>query len=96
MTASYSEYVFPSNAGTFRHPNNYRTSWRAALLGTPWQGVTPESLRKTVATELRDKRGIDAARDQLGHEESRTTQHNYADEVHRGPATALVPSKLLA
>lgn len=94
--ASYSEFVFPSSVGTFRHPNNYRTAWRAALQGTEWQGVTPKSFRKTVATVLRDELGIDAARDQLGHEESKTTQRSYADEVHRGPAAALVLSKLLA
>lgn len=86
----------PSSFGTFRHPNHYRTSWRTALLGTSWQGVTPKRFRKTVATVLRDELGIDAARDQLGHEESKTTQRSYADEVHRGPAAALVLSKLLA
>lgn len=90
------ECVFQSSVGTFRHPNNYRTTWRAALLGTPGQGVTPKRFRKTVATVLRDEPGIDAARDQLGHEESKTTQRSCADEVHRGPAAAIVPPKLLA
>lgn len=31
---------------------------------------------------------------QLGHEDKKTTEAHYADEVHRGPATALVLSKL--
>ena len=92
--ASYSAFVFPSSVGTFRHPNNYRTTWREALRGTGWEGTTPKSFRKTVATVVRDELGIEAARDQLGHEETKTTQI-YADEIHRGPASAAVLSVLL-
>lgn len=59
-------------------------------------GLTPRSFRKTVATVVRDELGIEAARNQLGHEETKTTERSYADEVHRGPAVAAVLSKLLA
>lgn len=93
--ASYTEFVFPSAVGTFRHPNNYRTTWRAALAGTPYAGITPKSFRKTVATVIRDELGIDAAREQLGHEDNRTTQRHYADRVHQGPASGEVLSRLL-
>lgn len=93
---SYTEYVFPSSVGTFRHPNNYRTTWRAALIGTPFAGVTPKSFRKTVATVLRDELGIDAAKDQLGHEDKKTTEAHYADEVHRGPSGAKLLNKLFS
>ncbi len=92
--ASYSAFVFASSVGTFRHPNNYRTSWREALRDTPWKGTTPKSFRKTVATVMRDELGIQAAKEQLGHEDERTTRLHYADEVHRGPAAGLVLSKL--
>lgn len=92
--ASYSAFVFASSVGTFRHPNNYRTSWREALHDTPWKGTTPKSFRKTVATVMRDELGIQAAKEQLGHEDERTTRLHYADEVHRGPAAGLVLSKL--
>lgn len=92
--ASYSAFVFASSVGTFRHPNNYRTSWRDALRDTDWKGTTPKSFRKTVATVLRDELGVEAAKDQLGHESERTTLKHYADEVHRGPAAGLVLSKL--
>lgn len=92
--ASYSAFVFASSVGTFRHPNNYRTSWRDALRDTDWKGTTPKSFRKTVATVLRDELGVEAAKDQLGHESERTTLKHYADEVHRGPASGLVLSKL--
>ncbi|CAN7435783.1 tyrosine-type recombinase/integrase [Microbacterium maritypicum] len=92
--ASYSAFVFASSVGTFRHPNNYRTSWREALRDTPWKGTTPKSFRKTVATVMRDELGIQAAKEQLGHEDERTTRLHYAGEVHRGPAAGLVLSKL--
>lgn len=92
--ASYTEFVFPSSVGTFRHPNNYRTTWRAALTGTPWAGLTPKSFRKTVATFLRDQLGVEAAKEQLGHESERTTLKHYADQVHRGPAAGDVLAKL--
>ncbi|HEY9310252.1 MAG TPA: site-specific integrase [Microbacterium sp.] len=95
--ASFSEFAFPSAVGTFRHPNNYRTTWRAALADTPWKGTTPKSFRKTVATVLRDELGIEAARDQLGHEHERTTKGHYADAVaHIGPAAGAVLDRLFA
>ncbi|NLP82603.1 site-specific integrase [Microbacterium sp. CFH 90308] len=94
--ASFSEFVFPSAVGTFRHPNNYRTVWRAALRDTPFAGVTPKSFRKTVATVIRNELGIAAAKDQLGHEDEKTTKAHYADEVHRGPAAGPVLAKLLS
>ncbi|MDF2917868.1 MAG: site-specific integrase [Microbacterium sp.] len=84
--ASYTAFVFPSAVGTFKHPNNYRTTWRAALAGTPYARTTPKSFRKTVATVVRDKLGIEAAKAQLGHEDESTTRKHYADEVHHGPA----------
>lgn len=91
---SYSAFVFPSAVGTLRLPPNYRTSWRAALAGTPYAGVTPKSFRKTVATVVRDELGIEAAKEQLGHEDKKTTEAHYADEVHRGPSSATILSKL--
>jgi len=93
---SHSEFVFPSAVGTLRLPPNYRTSWRAALAGTPYAGVTPKSFRKTVATVVRDELGIDAAKEQLGHEDKKTTEAHYADQVHRGPASAQVLSRLFS
>lgn len=93
--ASFSEFVYPSSVGTFRHPNNYRTVWRQALESTPYKGTTPKSFRKTVATVVRDELGVIAAKDQLGHESEKTTLEHYADEVHQGPAVGAVLAKLL-
>ncbi len=94
--ASYSMFVFPSSVGTFRHPNNYRTVWRAALADTEWKGLTPRSFRKTVATVVRDELGITAARDQLGHESERTTGIYTDDQLHTGPDARQVLAKLFA
>lgn len=68
-----------------RRPGRHRVGWHH-----------PRNFRKTVATVVRDELGIEAARDQLGHEETKTTERSYADEIHRGPAAASVLSELLA
>jgi len=60
--------VFPSTAGTWRDPDNFRARWREvrADLGVP--DVTSHSFRKTVAT-LIDDEGLSAriGADHLGH-----------------------------
>ncbi|MDY0830769.1 site-specific integrase [Microbacterium sp. BG28] len=94
--AAYTDLVFPSSVGTLRHPNNYRTAWRAALAETRHKGLTPKSFRKAVATFLRDELGLQAAKEQLGHEHESTTQRHYADELHRGPAVGAIMSKLFS
>lgn len=43
---------------------------------------------------MRDGLGIQAAKEQLGHEGERTTRLHDADEVDRGPVAGLVLSKL--
>ena len=82
---SYCDWVFPSAVGTLRWPHNLRRSWRDALAGTPYAEVTPRSLRKAVATRLRDELGIVVARDQLGHTSDNTTRKHYAQPLAIGP-----------
>ena len=82
----FSEFVFPSTVGTFRHPNNFRRNWREALAGTEWAGVTPKGFRKAVATVLRDELGVGAAKDQLGHASEVTTNTHYVVQAHEGPS----------
>jgi len=89
-----SQFVFPSTVGTFRHPNNFRSRWREALAGTPWEGVTPKSFRKAVATVLRDRMGVGAAKDQLGHATEATTNRHYVVRAHEGPAAQHVLEEL--
>lgn len=84
-----SEYVFPNSLGTFQSPYTIRTQWRNALKGTEYEGVTPKSFRKAVATMLRDVMGVGAAKDQLGHSSEQVTNQHYVQAAHAGPdATA--------
>ncbi len=64
--------MFPSTVGTLRWPHHLRRNWRAALAGTPYADVTPRSLRKAVATRIRDELGIETAGAQLGHSSGST------------------------
>jgi integrase len=70
--------VFPSSAGTWRDPDNFRAQWRKvrAELGVP--DATSHSFRKTVAT-LIDDDGLSAriGADHLGHSRVSMTQDRY-------------------
>lgn len=69
---------FPSTAGTWRDPDNFRARWREVreALGVP--DVTSHSFRKTVAT-LIDDEGLSAriGADHLGHARVSETQDTY-------------------
>lgn len=82
---SYCEWVFPSSTGTLRWPHNLRRSWREAVDGTPYVEVTPRSLRKAVATHLRDTVGVEVAKDQLGHASDSVTRKHYIQALQVGP-----------
>lgn len=70
--------IFPSTAGTWRDPDNFRARWREvrAALGVP--DATSHSFRKTVAT-LIDDEGLSAriGADHLGHSRVSMTQDKY-------------------
>jgi integrase len=70
--------VFPSSAGTWRDPDNFRAQWRKvrAELGVP--DATSHSFRKSVAT-LIDDDGLSAriGADHLGHSRVSMTQDKY-------------------
>lgn len=70
--------LFPSNAGTWRDPDNFNGKWREAraLLGFP--DVTSHSFRKSLAT-LIDEGGLSArvGADHLGHSKVSMTQDVY-------------------
>lgn len=90
---AYNEIVFPSGSHTFRWPHNLRRDWREALKGTKFEGITPKSFRKAVATLLRDEMGIEAARDQLGHSDERVTKSHYAQRVMDAPDATVALGK---
>jgi integrase len=70
--------IFPSTAGTWRCPDNFRARWREVRedLGVP--DVTSHSFRKTVAT-LIDDEGLSAriGADHLGHARISETLDTY-------------------
>ena len=69
--------VFASGKQTWLWPNNIRTRLRAAVAGTPLEGTTPHTLRRTVGTLVAHEAGLDAAREQLGHADSSVTWRSY-------------------
>lgn len=84
--------VFPSTAGAYRDPDNFRARWIEVRddLGVP--GVTTHSFRKTVAT-LIDDDGLSAriGADHLGHSRISMTQDKYMarGRVHTAVADML-------
>jgi integrase len=84
--------VFPSTAGTWRDPDNFRARWIEVRddLGVP--GVTTHSFRKSVAT-LIDDEGLSAriGADHLGHTRISMTQDRYMarGRVHTAVADML-------
>jgi integrase len=72
------QMIFPSAAGTWRDPDNFRARWREVreALGVP--DATSHSFRKTVAT-LIDDEGLSAriGADHLGHSRISMTQDKY-------------------
>jgi integrase len=70
--------IFPSTAGTWRDPDNFRARWRKVRddLGVP--DVTSHSFRKSLAT-LIDDEGLSAriGADHLGHARVSETQDTY-------------------
>lgn len=79
------DLVFPSAAGTFIDPKNWRTRLREALKPAGLQWVTPHSLRRTVATALDRAESTRTAADQLGHAGEEVTRRHYVAKAHVGP-----------
>ena len=82
---SYCEWVFPSSTGTLRWPHNLRRQWRDAVDGSPYVKVTPRTIRKAVATRVRDEMGVEAAKEQLGHASSAVTRKHYIQPLAVAP-----------
>ena len=84
--------IFPSTAGTWRDPDNFRARWRKVRdqLGVP--DVTSHSFRKSLAT-LIDDEGLSAriGADHLGHARVSETQDTY---MARGRVHAAVADLL--
>jgi integrase len=70
--------IFPSTAGTWRDPDNFRARWREVREALGVSDVTSHSFRKTVAT-LIDDEGLSAriGADHLGHARISETMDTY-------------------
>jgi integrase len=76
--------VFANRNGGWMSLNNMRRSLRAALPeDLSW--VTPHSLRRTVATVVRNDLGAEQAQRQLSHSKLATTEAHYLQRHARGP-----------
>lgn len=82
---AYSDWVFPSANGTLRWPENVRQQWGVALQRTDIEWITTKACRKAVATLLRDRDGLNAAKDQLGNADSAVTQRHYVERQLERP-----------
>lgn len=79
------ETVFASAKGTWLQPANIRTRLRKAIEGTDLEGISPHSLRKTVATAIERELGMEAARHQMGHADPSLTGQVYVEDSMVGP-----------
>ena len=70
--------------GNWVSPANVRRSWRAAR-GDEFEWVKPHTLRKTVATLVKETYGVEAAQMQLGHANTRVTEAHYIQRVTVAP-----------
>jgi len=75
--------VFAHAGGGWLWPNNVRTKLRGVVAGTPWVGVSPHRLRRTVGTVVAHGAGLDAARDVLGHSDPSATSRHYIADTGR-------------
>lgn len=84
--------VFANRTGGWMSLTNMRRSLRAALpADLSW--MTPHSLRRTVATVVRDARGPAEAQQQLSHAKLATTEAHYLQRQTRGPDVRAVLDK---
>lgn len=75
--------VFTDRDGGWLWPNNVRAKLRRVVAGTDLAGISPHTLRRTVATMVAHGDGLDAARDLLGHRHPSVTTRHYIANVER-------------
>ncbi|GAA4284831.1 hypothetical protein GCM10022261_23620 [Brevibacterium daeguense] len=78
--------VFPSGAGTWKWPNNYRRTLRTALESMEQGGrITPHVFRKSVATLVDAEATLEAAAAVLGHAGTGVTSAHYVAKPAAAP-----------
>lgn len=69
--------LFPSRTGGWRTVTTLNSHMRKALAGSPVEGATPRTLRKTLATVIAEQFGDQTAADLLGHARPSVTGRHY-------------------
>lgn len=93
---TFEDLLFPSTVGTVRDPNNFRKVWRKMIEKAELpKGVTPHTLRKTVATAIDRETDLRSAASQLGDDE-RTAAKHYVKRDIMGPDVATLLQGLVA
>lgn len=78
--------VFPSGKGTWKWPNNYRRTLRAALKDIESDGtISPHVFRKSVATLIDAEATLEAAAAVLGHSGTAVTAKHYVKKATAAP-----------
>lgn len=86
MIPTETNAVFPSGAGTWKWPNNYRRTLRDALKTIEGQGrISPHVLRKSVATLIDAEATLEAAAAVLGHSGTSVTSKHYVAKAAAAP-----------
>lgn len=83
--------VFPSGAGTWKWPNNYRRTLRDALKTVEGQGgISPHVFRKSVATLIDAEATLEVAAAVLGHSGTAVTSKHYVAKAAAAPDVSAV------
>lgn len=77
-------FVFSTSAGTPLDPHNVRTKLRKAR-GKEFDWVTPNALRKTVATMVERDAGVRDSSLLLGHADTGVTERHYVERLRDAP-----------
>lgn len=86
MIPTETNAVFPSGAGTWKWPNNYRRTLRSALKELEnTTGITPHVFRKSVATLIDAEATLEAAAAVLGHSGTGVTSAHYVAKAATAP-----------
>lgn len=86
MIPTETNAVFPSGAGTWKWPNNYRRTLREALKAMENDGgISPHVFRKSVATLIDAEATLEAAAAVLGHSGTAVTSKHYVAKASAAP-----------
>ena len=88
--------VFPARGGGIMSPNNFRSTLRRALTSQGLGHLQPKLLRKTAATVIERKDGLEAASKNLGHSGTAVTAKHYVERDRTVPDSSAALDALYA